>query len=82
MNERLIAQGKNPQQIVKNFKFNRDGVEQVYHMVDARRMINLDDMTRMNAITSLKLRFLNSYFSMMGNDRKINVTKDMNGRSM
>lgn len=79
-NQKLMKDGKYPQDIIKNFKFNRDGVEQIYHMVDARRMIDLDNITHMNAVTSLRLRFLDNYFKMMGNDRDINYVKDMNGR--
>ncbi|MBQ6538918.1 MAG: beta-lactamase family protein [Bacilli bacterium] len=80
-NEKLIKQGKNPQTFVKNLKFNRDGIEEIYHMIDARRMIDLDNITHMNAITSLRLRFLNNYFKVMDSNREIDIVKNMNRRT-
>ena len=78
-NRKRTSKGLNELPIVKEFRFNRDGLEQIYHMIDARRMIDLDNVTRMNARTNLRLRFLNNYFKEMGNEKKIDVIYDMNG---
>lgn len=81
-NRKLREAGRSTIPIIKDFRFNRNGIEKIYHMIDARRMIDLDNITRMNAITSIRLRFLNHYFNMMGNDKELKIIKDMNGRKI
>ena len=81
INQNLMREGKNPQSLIKNFVFNRNGLQEMYQMIDARRMIDLDNITHMNAITSLRLRFLNHYFEEMGSNKEIEVVKEVNGRS-
>lgn len=57
------AKGQAPLSLVKEFTFDRNGNKVKYQLIDARQMApdskTMEPIITMNAITSLRLRFLN-----------------------
>lgn len=81
INETRALQGKNPLSLVRRFTFNNYGDINEYNLIDVRQMLpsgkTVEPILHMNAITILRLRFLNEYIREYDKNynEKINIVK-------